>query len=324
MILEELENQLRPHIRHQSLTEIPGFPSADFVTVQDRVADGSYSLGVDFTFANKLSLTAYGRAWALMSWFLAAFPVIITILSVFVAVLSKRFWLLMVIPSSFFAYLLGNPYNPARKLCSLVSLVVFFASLVAWASQDQYHTLSWIGLSFGASYWTVRFLYRVNHARLRRLALSSETLMIALFELGKLGILDRKSGESFWASETGGDDAALQTDTADSVATGSVNAEGSGNAADLVAVDALESEADQMLFDGTFEGAISRYKEVISLDPARLHIYHRLMEVYARTGRTVEAESQRRVLAEYYLKSGRRQDLDDLAEEAAGLGIGPD
>ncbi len=55
--------------------------------------------------------------------------------------------------------------------------------------------------------------------------------------------------------------------------------------------------------DGFFLKAIAIYKKINKLDPARLDIYERLAELYAKQGLTIEAKSQYQVLADYHAKN---------------------
>ncbi len=55
--------------------------------------------------------------------------------------------------------------------------------------------------------------------------------------------------------------------------------------------------------DGFFLKAIAIYKKINKLDPARLEIYERLAELYARQGLGMEAKSQYQVLADYHAKT---------------------
>jgi pilus assembly protein FimV len=55
--------------------------------------------------------------------------------------------------------------------------------------------------------------------------------------------------------------------------------------------------------DGFFLKAIAIYKKINRLDPARLDVYERLAELYARQGLTTEAKSQYQVLADYHSKN---------------------
>ncbi|MFI5180265.1 MAG: tetratricopeptide repeat protein [Thermoanaerobaculia bacterium] len=54
--------------------------------------------------------------------------------------------------------------------------------------------------------------------------------------------------------------------------------------------------------DGFFLKAIAIYKKINKLDPARLDVYERLAELYAKQGLTTEAKSQYQVLADYHAK----------------------
>lgn len=207
MTLEEYEAHLRPKLDHRSLAELPGFPVSDFATVQRRVADGRYTVGIDFTIANHLAGQIYGRGWAIMTALLAFTPVLVAVIAAIGAFVSGRFWLLMAIPASFVGFFLGNPYNPGRRFFSVLSFASFLLSLWAfsnhWAVEQTLResgdlSLAWVALAFAAPYWIKRLLYRVNQERLRAWALRSEVLMVALYEEGKLGILDRQTGESYW------------------------------------------------------------------------------------------------------------------------------
>ncbi len=55
--------------------------------------------------------------------------------------------------------------------------------------------------------------------------------------------------------------------------------------------------------DGFFLKAIAIYKKINKLDPARLDVYERLAELYAKQGLTTEAKSQYQVLADYHAKN---------------------
>jgi tetratricopeptide (TPR) repeat protein len=55
--------------------------------------------------------------------------------------------------------------------------------------------------------------------------------------------------------------------------------------------------------DGFFLKAIAIYKKINKLDPARLDVYERLAELYAKQGLTIEAKSQYQVLADYHAKN---------------------
>jgi tetratricopeptide (TPR) repeat protein len=55
--------------------------------------------------------------------------------------------------------------------------------------------------------------------------------------------------------------------------------------------------------DGFFLKAIAIYKKINKLDPARLDVYERLAELYAKQGLTTEAKSQYQVLADYHSKN---------------------
>jgi tetratricopeptide (TPR) repeat protein len=61
--------------------------------------------------------------------------------------------------------------------------------------------------------------------------------------------------------------------------------------------------ADHYSRDGFFLKAIAIYKKINRLDPARLDIYERLAELYARQGLLTEAKSQYQVLADYHAKN---------------------
>jgi tetratricopeptide (TPR) repeat protein len=54
--------------------------------------------------------------------------------------------------------------------------------------------------------------------------------------------------------------------------------------------------------DGFFLKSIAIYKKINKLDPARLEVYERLAELYAKQGLGMEAKSQYQVLADYYAK----------------------
>jgi tetratricopeptide (TPR) repeat protein len=56
--------------------------------------------------------------------------------------------------------------------------------------------------------------------------------------------------------------------------------------------------------DGFFLKAIAIYKRINKIDPARLEVYERLAELYAKQGLGMEAKSQYQVLADYYTKQG--------------------
>lgn len=60
--------------------------------------------------------------------------------------------------------------------------------------------------------------------------------------------------------------------------------------------------ADQYSADGFYVKAIAIFKKIIKLDPARLEIYERLADLYAKQGLKTEARTQFQVLADYYLK----------------------
>ena len=55
--------------------------------------------------------------------------------------------------------------------------------------------------------------------------------------------------------------------------------------------------------DGFFLKAIAIYKKINKLDPARLDVYERLAELYAKQGLAIEAKSQYQVLADYHAKN---------------------
>ncbi|HKC26237.1 MAG TPA: tetratricopeptide repeat protein, partial [Thermoanaerobaculia bacterium] len=54
--------------------------------------------------------------------------------------------------------------------------------------------------------------------------------------------------------------------------------------------------------DGFFLKSIAIYKKINKLDPARLEVYERLAELYAKQGLGMEAKSQYQVLADYFTK----------------------
>ncbi len=55
--------------------------------------------------------------------------------------------------------------------------------------------------------------------------------------------------------------------------------------------------------DGFFLKAIAIYKKINKIDPARLDVYERLAELYAKQGLAIEAKSQYQVLADYHAKN---------------------
>jgi hypothetical protein len=202
MTLDEFEQHLRPRTEHVSLSTLPNFPVSDFPTLQEGVEAGRLSIGIDFTMANELATKIYGSVWLLMIAVIAWTPLLFSVAAVIGAVASRQYAVLLVIPLTFLGAFLGNPYNPARKVTSFLSLFAVAGAL--WAFQAQRPALGWIALAFSVSYWLKRFLYRANQERLRRWALRSEVVTIALYEWRTLGVLDRETGQTYWAPIGGG------------------------------------------------------------------------------------------------------------------------
>ncbi|MGA7991182.1 MAG: hypothetical protein WCC53_07120, partial [Thermoanaerobaculia bacterium] len=69
------------------------------------------------------------------------------------------------------------------------------------------------------------------------------------------------------------------------------------------AVPYLTRIAEHFARDGFFLRGIAIYKRINRLDPARLDIYERLAELYAKQGLTTDAKSQYQVLADYHARS---------------------
>jgi tetratricopeptide (TPR) repeat protein len=69
------------------------------------------------------------------------------------------------------------------------------------------------------------------------------------------------------------------------------------------AVPYLTRIAEHFARDGFFLRGIAIYKRINRLDPARLDVYERLAELYAKQGLTTDAKSQYQVLADYHARN---------------------
>jgi hypothetical protein len=65
------------------------------------VAAGRYTVAIDFTLANQLAGSIYGRGWAIMTAVVASTPLLVAVIAVVGALISGQYWLLAAIPSSF-------------------------------------------------------------------------------------------------------------------------------------------------------------------------------------------------------------------------------
>jgi tetratricopeptide (TPR) repeat protein len=96
---------------------------------------------------------------------------------------------------------------------------------------------------------------------------------------------------------------------------------GEPGTATIEPLDRLEQRAEQLVAEGELSDSIKYFKEVIRQDPARLHVYERLMEIYAQAGRLNDATAQFHALLDYYGQKNSAADLDRLTMAAASLGI---
>ncbi|HVO51096.1 MAG TPA: tetratricopeptide repeat protein [Thermoanaerobaculia bacterium] len=69
------------------------------------------------------------------------------------------------------------------------------------------------------------------------------------------------------------------------------------------AIPYLTRIAEHFARDGFFLRGIAIYKRINRLDPARLDVYERLAELYAKQGLTTDAKSQYQVLADYHARN---------------------
>lgn len=85
------------------------------------------------------------------------------------------------------------------------------------------------------------------------------------------------------------------------------------------AIPYLTRIAEHFARDGFFLRGIAIYKRINRLDPARLDVYERLAELYAKQGLTTDAKSQYQVLADYHARNDNAIGAIGIYQKMVGL-----
>lgn len=85
------------------------------------------------------------------------------------------------------------------------------------------------------------------------------------------------------------------------------------------AIPYLTRIAEHFARDGFFLRGIAIYKRINRLDPARLDVYERLAELYAKQGLTTDAKSQYQVLADYHARNDNAIGAIGIYQKMVGI-----
>lgn len=193
------EEKIAPELKWQEVGDIPNFPVSSFDEVRQKLKEGIFSVGIDFTASNQLAQWLYGKRFSIFFTILASTPIIVAILAVILAFVLGNYWLLTGIALGFAGQLTSNPYNPSKNFWKPVIGTLFLVFLYGlWQSKE---TIIYLSAFFVFPFFINSYLYDMNQGKLERVALESEKIFIYLYQDGKLGLKHNESGESYWNHE---------------------------------------------------------------------------------------------------------------------------
>lgn len=197
--IKHLEEQITPELKWRKIEEIPNFPLNSFEDVKQRVEANQYSIGIDFSTANELTLWLYGGGYKLFFLLLASTPIIVAILSLVLAFVLGNYWLLSGIVLGFAGQFLSNPYNPTKNFWEQIVGILFLVFVYGlWQGKE---TMTYLSACFVFPFFINSFVYSMNQNRLKAIAMQSEKIFIFLWQNGKLGLKDNSTGQMFWHRE---------------------------------------------------------------------------------------------------------------------------
>lgn len=198
-IIKEFEEQITPKLKWKKIEEIPDFPFSNFEKVKTKISKGEFQIGIDFTTSNKLAQWLYGKGHAFFFIALASTPFIVAFISIFLAIFLKNWWLLAGTLLGFLGQVMSNPYNPSKNFWKPIVGTLFL--VFVWALWQGKTTAALLSAFFIFPFFINSFVYNMNQNKLREVSMDSEKIFIFLYQIGKLGLRNNNTGESYWHRE---------------------------------------------------------------------------------------------------------------------------
>lgn len=195
-MVSEFVQKIEGDLKWKSLEDSPLGLFGSFEELKRKIAANEIKVGVHFTIAAKLANRFYGKRYRLVYLLLCNVIPILGLLSIFLAIYLKDYWLLFGVILVLLGFLVATPYNPLKKFfdsLEKIVIVVFLLSLFLGKI-----TASLLSAFFIVPYEITGFIHFLNQQKLKKAALSSEKFFLYLYQTHELGIKNNSTGESYW------------------------------------------------------------------------------------------------------------------------------
>ena len=197
--LQSFEDDINKVLKWKRVEDIPGFPLNNFDDVKKQFSSNQYLIAVDFIEANALAEILCGKIYKLLYHILLSTPFIISILAIILALTLKKYLLLIGVPLSFLCNLLASPYNPFDFIFKYLAFI--FSLIFLWALSTGREYIALLSAFFVFPFWIRRFFYFNNRNKIMKIALNREKIFIYLYQLGKLGLINKARGKQYLYTE---------------------------------------------------------------------------------------------------------------------------
>lgn len=199
MHTKHLEEQITPKLKWKKIEQIHDFPISNFEEVKKKTNTDEFQVGIDFSTANELAQWLYGKGHMIFFLALASTPFIVAAVSVVLTIILKNWWLLAGVPLGFFGQFMANPYNPSKNFWKPIVGILFL--VFVWAVWQGGIIAAFLSAFFVFPFFINSFVYSMNQNKLREVAMNSQRVFIFLYQIGKLGLKNNNTGESYWHRE---------------------------------------------------------------------------------------------------------------------------
>jgi len=162
----------------RNVSEIKDFPYRTHSEFVSAVRSKKAALGIEYTAAREFAaLTKSSFAYNLIlaiSWT----PFILMFLSVILAFYSKNWLTLIGILTAIVGNLFASPYNPARKIGFLLTIIAFAIVII---NRSLIHPIGWVCFTFASTFTIIRIMNRAAWNLAHDAILKSEALTAYFF-----------------------------------------------------------------------------------------------------------------------------------------------
>lgn len=199
MLVKDFEERIAPDIKWEKVEDIPNLSHLSFDEVKKKIGANEYSIGIDYNVSLEVAKWLYGPAYRTLFFLLTWTPYIMSVVAIVLAFILGNYWLLFGVVICVAGLTLANPMFRSRKFFTIVAGILFLVFLYGlWQGKE---TITYLSAFFLLSFFITRYTFSMTQGRLKRVALESEKIFIFLYQRGKLGLRNNKSGETYWYSE---------------------------------------------------------------------------------------------------------------------------